>query len=72
MKNKTTVQNDKSETPLKKPDTIEADLQKEDNWDNLQSKSELEKRKNVRTTEAQSLIKIILDNSIKNKDHSSL
>lgn len=45
MKNKTTLQNDKSQTPLKKQDTIKTDLQKEDNWDNLQTKSELEKRK---------------------------
>ena len=45
MKNKTSVQNDKAEIPLKKPDTIKTGLQKEDNRRNLKSKSELERRK---------------------------
>ncbi len=45
MKNKTTVQNDKSETFLKKTDTVKTDLQKEGNPGNFESKSELEKRK---------------------------
>jgi hypothetical protein len=44
MKNKTTIQSDKAQTPLKKTN-IKGDLQKENNQDSPESKSELEKRK---------------------------
>jgi hypothetical protein len=44
MKNKTNVQNDKPQTPKKKAN-IKDDLQKEDNQESSEAKSELEKRK---------------------------
>jgi len=44
MKNKTNVQNDKTQTPLKKTN-IKSILQKAVNQESAESKSELEKRK---------------------------
>lgn len=45
MKNKTTNQKDKAEIPLNKANIKRDDLQKEDDQNDPESKSELEKRK---------------------------